>query len=232
MLSTYRFDEISAFKANRYAEAHKHWSQAALFGDVASHERLGSLLFGPHAKSIKPAVRDSTTGIGHIYLAAMAGLPNAMRTLSVALRQGTSGAQKLPAAARYWGQAPIDKAEINKCVAMTDFRSKRSRPSCRELHQIRSGSAADLALLCVANRTPALQVFTPPPGERDMMRAREYLKHGIELMFVGDVISEEALARTSEFNRHTADAIDARHGAGYAKRVREKVERDVEARFR
>lgn len=60
----------------------------------------------------------------------------------------------------------------------------------------------------------------------------EYLKHGIELMFVGDVISGEALARTSEFNRLTADAIDARHGAGYAKRVSEKVERDVEARFR
>lgn len=220
----------AAFKARRHAQAQNYWSQAANFGDAVSHEKLGMLLLGPHAKSLGPRIRNQTTGIHHIYLAAVAGRPASMRLLSDALRRGASGAQKLPDAADCWALRPTDSDSINRCVAMTDFRDKRSRPACRDLQGIGRGAVA-AARLCVANRTPALHVFSPPPGARDMMRASEFAKHGIEIMFAGDVFSEESMAYVAEFNRLTAEAIDATHGAGYLQRLGEQIERAINTKY-
>ncbi|HEY1042770.1 MAG TPA: hypothetical protein VGE60_02815 [Telluria sp.] len=220
----------TAFRAGHYDQAYKYWSQAAFGGGAEYHEKLGTLLLGPHAKSLKPATRNQESGIRHIYIAAVAGRAPSMRILANALRRGAHGARKLPAAADCWTLASDSRQAINKCIEKTEFNEALSRPSCGDLvFAVTDGPAR--ARLCVANRTPALFIFSPPPGERDMMRVREYEKHGIELMFAGDVYSEERIAYVTGFNNATVEAIDAREGTGYLQRLSEKIELAIEARY-
>lgn len=227
----------AAFKAGRFAEAYDHWGHLAFLGNPEMEERLGMLMLGPNAKHLKPSQRNRMTGISHIYLAAVGGRPSAMRILSRALRTGSSGARKLPAAAACWAKLPSDAPAISSCVAMTEFREKRSRPACWELsnpepptgNHANDGQAR--ARLCLANRTPALYVYGPPPGKTDAMRWSEYQKHGIELISAGDVLSTDFDAFVSGFNSVMVEAIDATRGPGYLKRLEEKIEGAIEARY-
>lgn len=209
-------------KVGDYQGLYQRWWTEARMGYPAQQERMANLLLGPHGREIKHQPRE---GIQFLYLAAVSGRPTAMLRLSQAIRNGEDGIARSPAAAACWSKKPAAFASRLACMEVTEFADRRARPHCSDLPG--AALAIDAAKLCLANKTPALLVPGPPPGELMMRRIAEYKRHGIELRLTGDVYEEEFERFRNEYNRVMAEAIDKQFGPGYL----EHLDREIEARI-
>lgn len=206
------------------------WRMYASAGDAEKQERLAELLLDPRA----PARQASRLEGAHFLLqAATSGRTGSMLKLADALNKGAFGFKKLPDAARCWSRTPADFDTRLGCLSLTDFRDPRERVRCNDMTSMREGlppgriTGATMARLCLANKTPALLVPGPPPGEEAIERGRLYAQYGIQWVITGDVYKDEFEKYRDEFNKTIVADIEAKRGRGYL----EKLSKDIEARI-
>jgi hypothetical protein len=229
--SHWRKEGDDAFRRQDYQRAYLAWHIGAnVKGDSEQQEIIADLLLGAHSQAVKS---EPYEGMRYLYRAAINGRDTAMLKLSKALSTGALGVRKSPEAATCWSKAPADFEQRLKCVAVTDFRDPRARPSCPELvfppsekrvngqNGTTEQDGTTSAKLCLANKSPALfQPGIPPRGEE---LEHEYERRGIAWLFTGDVYDGGFENFRKGFNVTIAEAIEAERGRGYLERIYKEI---------
>jgi hypothetical protein len=218
-----------------YETLHRSWWADAFLGDAEKQERVAELLLGPHRREAKAQPYE---GIHFLFRAAVKGRRTAMLHLAEALDKGEFGLRKLPDAARCWASAPARFEQRLACVRLTDFSDPKARVNCTELavmeEQEHPGThdGADMARLCLANKTPALLNPGIPWGTLGDAGVHEYEQHGIEWAFTGDIYDGTFEKFRGKFNKTMAAGIESERGKGYLDRLWKEIEARVSKQHR